>query len=137
MTNQRSAVEGSTKKTTSIFFVWWYSEAYAGFFVFLEHFFAYITDLFSAKICLKTLFAPWKRDKISYEGLSLQQQFQVWILNLTSRFVGAIIKIFTLFTYLVVLAICTAIGAAIAIIWLLYPLIIVALIYFGIKLIFS
>jgi hypothetical protein len=130
-------VEGSTKNSKSIFFVWWYSEAYAGFFVFLKHFFIYITDLFSAKACLVTFFAPWKRDKISSEGLSLQERFQVLVLNLTSRMVGAIIKFFTLITYLVALAISTIVGGAIAIIWLVYPLAIMFLIYFGIKLIFS
>lgn len=130
-------MEGSTKNSKSMLVVWWYSEAYAGFFAFLKHFFIYLTDLFSVIICLKTLFAPWKRDKINSEGLSLQQQFQVLILNLTSRMVGAIIKLFTLITYLVVLSISTAIGATIAIIWLLYPLVVIVLIFFGIKLIFS
>ena len=82
-----------------LFFHWWYSLAYRRILKYIRAFFIFVTDLFSVKISLKTLFAPWKRDIISYEGLTLQQKFQVWTLNLAARFVGFIIKTVTLAIY--------------------------------------
>ena len=125
-----------TKSLNSLFFVWWYTEVFRSFSDFTKHFFAYIADLFSVKICLTTLFAPWRRDRISYEGLSIQDRFQVWILNLTSRFIGAIVKLFTLATYLIVLAACFCFFIVTFIIWFLFPLILIGLAVFGIKIIF-
>lgn len=124
---------------TSIFersvIAWWYGEAFKRMLVFWGRFLVYLADLFSAKACLITFFFPWKRDLLSYQGLSIQQKFEVLVLNLTSRFVGAMIKLFTLLTFcLVFLAAFLAVGLLI-VIWLLYPLLLATIFYLGFKII--
>lgn len=122
-----------TKNLNSLFFVWWYTEVFGELSSFVKHFFVYLADLFSVKICLKTLFSPWRRDNISYEGLTIQEKFQVMILNVTSRFVGLIIKIFTLATFVVVFLVCTIFFLVIVAGWFLFPFILIGLAVWGIK----
>lgn len=124
-------MEGSTNLTLN-FISWWYKKAGNNLFAFLSHFFVYIFDLFSVKACFATLFAPWKRDKLSYEGLSLREAFQVWTLNLSSRFIGAIIKVFTIITFLVVSFSCAIISIILIFVWLFYPVFAALLIIYGI-----
>lgn len=121
----------------AIFFVWWYGEAYASVFAFIKYFFIYLSDLFSVKICLKTLFYPWKRDLTSYAGLTIQQRVEVLIMNLVSRLVGAIIKIFTLVTFLITTIVWFVVSVLVLIVWFTYPLFLVALIAYGIRLILT
>lgn len=128
-------MEGS-KNLNSLFFVWWYTDVFRNLFAFLRHFLAYIADLFSAKSCILTLFSPWKRDAISYEGLTIQEKFQVLLMNITSRLVGAVIKIFTLITFCLVFCLCFIFVLIIFIGWLLYPAILIALAAWGIKILF-
>lgn len=125
-----------TKNLNSLLFVWWYTEVFRNFSDFTRHFFMYITDLFSVKACFKTLLSPWKRDAVSYEGLTIQERFQVLILNITSRFVGAIIKIFTLVTYLIVFVCCTLFFLCVFAVYLFFPLFLIGLAAWGIKTIF-
>lgn len=125
-------MEGSTN-IPIMFIKWWYGEAYSRLFAYLKHLFVYTYDLFSVKLCLKTFFYPWKRDQLSTEGLSLQQQFQIWTLNQTSRLIGAVIKLFTLLTFILVALVQFALSVAIFIIWLIYPLFLAGLIVFGLK----
>jgi hypothetical protein len=126
-------MEGNNN-TVLMFFSWWYSAEIASLLKFLGRFIAYLADLFSVKICLTTLLAPWKRDQISYEGLSIPQRFNVAVLNLVSRFVGFIIKIFTLVFYLITAFMALVTAGVILVIFLIYPVFIFALIYYGIML---
>ena len=128
------AMEGIAN-TKTLFFSWWYGEAFGRLISFIGHFYAYLFDLFSVKLSLSTLFAPWKRDQIGSENLSLKEQLQVWLLNLSSRFVGFWIKIFTIFTCLIVSAIFTLIAALAIVFWFGYPAVIAVLIFVGFKLI--
>lgn len=116
------------------FISWWYGEQLHRLLMFFKQFYVYLADLFSVKICLKTLFAPWKRDSMGYEGLSLQQRFQVAIMNLSSRIVGALVKIFTFVTFLFIFCICFLFSIVVFILWIAYPIILIAFIVYGIKL---
>lgn len=120
-----------------LYFKWWYTEGYGRLFRYLKAVYIYLTDLFSVKISLKTLFAPWKRDVISYEGLTLQQRFSVWTLNLASRFIGFLVKIFTLLTYIISIAVLSTASLTLIVTWLFIPILSVYSIYFGIKLFLS
>jgi len=61
---------------------------------------------FSIDLLLKTLFLPWKRDEINTDNLSLDLKLRVWIMNLVSRFVGAIVRLGVIFVGLVSIALC-------------------------------
>lgn len=125
-----------TETYNSMFLVWWYVEVRRRIFLFAKQFLYYLTDLFSVRICLATLFAPWKRDKVSYAGLSLQGKLQVSIWNLVSRLVGAVVKTFTLAAYLIVIAAYLVFGLVMFFVWLLFPLILIGVIVYGISLFF-
>ena len=116
-----------------LFFTWWYGEELKNVLKYFETLFAYLFDLFSVRICFSTLFAVWRRDKINYKGLTLQEIFQAWTMNMASRLVGATVKLFTVLTYLVVSLVCMIFIAVFLIAWLAFPLLIVGLVYFGIK----
>jgi len=114
---------------TSYFGKWWYGEAYGRVLKYLKAAYIFSFDLFSVSICIKTLFAPWKRDEISYEGLSLQQKFQVWTLNLASRFIGFMIKSTAIVSYLVFALVLSVFEFVVVVVWLAYPIIIIFLLY--------
>jgi len=124
-------MEGSTSLTI-LYFNWWYTEGYGRLFKYIKAFYIYMTDLFSVKISIRTLFAPWKRDKISYEGLTLQQKFQVWSLNMASRFIGLIIKVIALTIYLIAVVAVSIFSVFLIIFWPLMPFVALYLIVIGI-----
>lgn len=121
-----------TNSLPILFLNWWYGYAYLRLFKYIRAVFIYVYDLFSVRLSIITLFAPWKRDSISYEGLSLQQKFEVWTLNIASRFVGFFIKTINLAIYLGMTALAAVVSFGAIIIWPLYPILIVYFIYLGI-----
>lgn len=116
---------------TISFVLWWYGEALVLLFVFLKRWLEYLADLFSVEVCLKTLFAPWKRDQISYENLSLQQRFQVLLMNLASRLVGMMVKLFVLLAFAAVETIALICYLILVIVWLVWPILAVWAIMHG------
>ena len=116
-----------------LFFSWWYGYAYQRLFKYIRAVFIYIFDLFSVRLSLLTLFSPWKRDSISYDGLSLQQKFEVWTLNMASRFVGFFIKTINLAIYTGMTLLAAVLSLGTVIIWPLYPVVIIYFLYLGIK----
>lgn len=129
-----NAVEGSANLKV-LYITWWYKDVSSGLFGFIKYFFSYLFDLFSVKTCFLTLFYPWKRDSVSTEGLSIQDRFQVMMLNLVSRLVGAVIKLSTIIAFLLFFIIFSAISLVSILIWLFYPVIICALVFYGFKII--
>lgn len=124
-------MEGSDNLVLT-FFSWWYGEATAKLFVFLKFFGLYLADLFSVKTCLKTLFSPWKRDQILIKGLSLQDQFQTMLLNFSSRFVGFAVKMAVVLIFTLILIVFIIFCLAFVLIWLLWPILALISIYFGV-----
>ncbi|MCX6808854.1 MAG: hypothetical protein NTW50_04280 [Candidatus Berkelbacteria bacterium] len=117
------------------FFVWWYHDLAVALFANLSYYFRYLTDLFSVSICLRTLFSVWKRDRISYDGLSLQEMMSAWVLNLVSRFIGFVIKTTVLIIFLIALIIYLVVAVLLIICWFTFPLLIIASLVYGLKLI--
>lgn len=116
-----------------LFFSWWYK--YLPRRLYLAFIAAAISllDLFSVNALLATWFSPWKRDIISTEGLTLQQKFQVLMLNLASRAVGFLVKTFVLISFALVFSITVAISTALFIAWIGFPLLIIILFIVGIS----
>lgn len=98
-------MQEGTSNLTLLFFSWWYKYLPYRLFSASEALVITLTDLFSVKMILPTLFAPWKRDIMSYEGLTLQQKFQVLMLNLASRIIGFLVKISVFCGYIVMISI--------------------------------
>jgi len=49
-------------------------------------------DFFSIDLLLKTLLLPWKRDEIDTTNLSLDDKLRVFMMNMVSRLVGAVVR---------------------------------------------
>lgn len=120
-------MQEGTSNLFLLFFSWWYKYLPYRLFSACKALLITITDLFSVKMILPTLFAPWKRDLLSYENLSLQQKFQVMTLNLASRIIGFLIKISVFSGYIVMILISLAIFVAAFALWLAFPLAIIIL----------
>lgn len=125
-------MEGTTNLPL-LYVSFWYSFAYRRLFAYLRAIFIVDFDMFSVKTCLTTLISPWKRDFISYEGLTLQQRFQVWTLNIASRITGFIIKTMTLASYLVSMGFIIIFSLISIIVWPLVPIIAILIIIAGIR----
>ena len=121
-------MEGTTN-LTAIFARWWYGEAITTIFKYSKAIYIYTADLFSVKLCIATMFDPWKRDVLSYEGQGLNEKFHTWGQNLASRIIGALVKIFTLIGYLVFTLVIVILNLLALLAWSLYPLIVVYFIY--------
>jgi hypothetical protein len=118
--------------TPALFFVWWYIEAPPRNWQIVKAFILRCLDTFSVPILIKTIFAPWKRDVISTENLSLNEKFQVMLMNLVSRFIGAVIRSITILIGLISAALVAILGVTFWIIWFFMPLIIVLVGFYGI-----
>ena len=115
------------------YFKWWYSENLARLWRFGGRFFVFIFDLFSVTICLKTLFAVWRRDQIDTHDLDIKEKLQAWSLNFASRFIGLFIKTITLIVYLITTLLFIAVFAGAVLLYLGFPLFALALLIWGIK----
>jgi aromatic ring-cleaving dioxygenase len=93
---------------------------------------AFMTDFFSVKMIFRTLFDPWKRDQVSYKNLSLQERFNVFILNLSSRLIGFLVKIIFFVVYLLFLGGFFIVFAISVVVWLSLPFLALSIILLGI-----
>ncbi len=128
-------VLGEERKFLGDIFGWWYRAGMRDFFIYLKAFFLKISDLFSVKLLLKTFFAPWKRDVIPLEGLPLNMMLRVIMMNLVSRFIGAVIKTFVLLVYLIVLTGLVSVSLSLLIIWIFLPVVTILGIFLGVYII--
>jgi hypothetical protein len=124
-------MQEGTSNLFLLFFSWWYSYLPRRLYLAFSALSITLLDLFSVKAIFQTLFAPWKRDILSYEGLTLQQKFSVWTLNMSSRFIGFLIKISVLFVFIVFYLISIIIFFASFLLWIAFPLAILALMIIG------
>gem|GEM_PF-534541 len=92
-------------------------------------------NYWSLPLLLRTLFSHWHKYSYSYgRGFDPKRYFEVFTFNMTSRIIGAIIRvcciIIGLFTELFVFLT----GALVFLFWLLLPFLIIAGIFYGFKL---
>jgi hypothetical protein len=94
-----------------------------------------VGEAYSGKTLLKTLFSPWKRiTALNTPNPTLQQRIQSVVDNLVSRFVGAVVRTFTLLAALVSLVVIILLGIALAVIWPLIPLLSIVVLVKGLGL---
>jgi hypothetical protein len=73
-------------------FFWWYSEGLitvAGLGSYLT---AVISNFFSLSGLTKTLFAPWRDDRLAADNVSLSDRVKIWEMNLVSRLIGFLVR---------------------------------------------
>lgn len=81
-------------------------------------------ESFSILFLLKTLFSPWKsiKDSYSIKGLNMQAILEVLFLNITTRGIGAIIRLSAIITGLVIQIVLLVGFLLYLILWLLFPI---------------
>ena len=110
---------------------WWYRSVPALLAHHQRLFFATVIDYFSFGILLRTLFAPWKRDQLSTQNLSLQERLQVWMQNVLTRFVGATVRSCAILSGLIALLGLSILDALFWATWLVAPVLAIALFALG------
>lgn len=90
--------------------------------------------LFSVSIMLRTLFAPWRRDRLAYTG-SVQAIIQAWSLNQISRLIGFIIRASTLMIWVMAETAVALIGIVAVVAFWLAPLLLLGFAGYGIALV--
>lgn len=119
------------------YFSWWYGQELAAIWQATGVMTAKVYSLFSISLLLQTLFDPWKRDIVAAENVSLDVRIRLLVENLTSRFIGFIIRLMTIAVGLLVTIISFGLLIAFLLIWLLLPIIIILLIFNGLRVIIN
>ncbi len=102
-----------------------------------KNFLLFNLNYFSVPLLLRTFFSHWRKYYYSYgKGLNPGRWFEAFVFNMFSRIIGAILRtIFIIigiaFEVLIVVA-----GLIILIAWILLPLLLLAVLWFGFRLIF-
>lgn len=100
----------------------------------LSNFLRFNINYFSIPLLLKTFFSHWRRYEESYgRGFDPKRYVQVFAGNMISRILGAIIRTATILIGLIFEIFIFFAGILIFVIWLILPLILLAGIYFGFK----
>lgn len=121
-----------------LFVNWWFLEASLSILKMAKTPFIIISDFFSIPILLHTFFQPWHRDYIPLNTRqSLQDIGRILALNLISRFFGMIIRAFFIIFGLIleILAFCGII--VLFMFWLVFPILSILGIFYGIILLLS
>ena len=74
------------------FFLWWLKAIPQDIIYITKRTIQKIYIYFSMDLLARTIFLPWKRDEINTSNLSLDLKFRVWMMNLVSRLVGAVVR---------------------------------------------
>lgn len=89
-----------------------------------KDFLRFSLDYFSIPFLLKTLFAPWRKYKISYgKGFDIGKILEAFGFNAFSRFLGAVIRITVIFIGFLVEILIIFFGAFIVLSWIILPLV--------------
>jgi hypothetical protein len=110
---------------------WWYGSGWAGVLSATRRRLGGLSEAFSLKILLRTLFAPWKR-VVTAPGAGLDAKLQAMGDNLVSRLVGFTVRFLVLLTATVAFAAFCVAGLVELIVWPLLPPAAVVLIVKGV-----
>ncbi len=99
-----------------------------------KNFLLFNLNYFSIPLLIKTLFAPWRKYKMSYgRGFDVGRYFEALLSNLIFRILGAIIRIFLIIIGLFVEIFIIFGGIIIFFGWLVLPIFLILGLIFGFK----
>lgn len=115
------------------FIRWWYGAGWAGTVTESRRYLGGISQNFSVGILLRTLFSPWKQlNGAGGANQSLGDRFRQSIDRLVSRFVGFMVRLFTLMAALVSLIVTLFVRLVWVMAWPLLPLMVPAALLYSI-----
>ena len=99
-----------------------------------RNFLLFNLNYFSVPLLIKTLFSHWRRYKWSYpRGFDIGKYFEVFISNLISRILGAIMRIFLIIIGILAEVFIIFAGMIIFLGWLVLPILLILGLIFGFK----
>lgn len=119
------------------YFSWWYGDALVNFWQAIGIMTEKIFSFFSIKLLLRTLVDPWKRDAFYVENASLDIRLRIWFNNLISRFIGFIMRTFTILLGLAATVLFFVLLLALLFVWVMLPIVVLFLIFNGIRVIIN
>ena len=128
-------IEASPKRNIVILWIsWHFFEAPKNILRAWRNFLVFNFRYFSFSFLLKTLFCHWRRYRCSYgRGFDLKRYFSVFLFNLMSRILGAMVRILTILLGLLVEVFLLMAGIIAFFSWIFLPLLLPLGLYFGLK----
>ncbi|PIY89349.1 MAG: hypothetical protein COY73_01130 [Candidatus Nealsonbacteria bacterium CG_4_10_14_0_8_um_filter_37_14] len=119
------------------YLTWHYVDQVRGILLAWKNFLRFNLNYFSISLLLKTLFSHWRKYQWSYgRGFDIKRYAEVFFSNLISRVIGAIIRFFLILIGVVAEIIIVLAGIIVFLGWLLLPVLLLAGLWFGFKLLF-
>jgi hypothetical protein len=119
------------------YFVWHYSRAYREVFSVWLNLMWFVIHFFSIPLLLRSWFAPFKRmTEERKRGLNFEDLVGYIVINLMSRIVGAILRLFLIVMGLLLLGVLVIAGLTVHVLWVFLPLLLVAGLVIGVSLLF-
>ncbi len=116
-----------------VFFRWYYGEAVKDILVAWRNYLIFSTNYFSVPLLLRTLFAPWRKDITRKpKGLDFKKLFEYVAFNTISRGLGCFVRFTTIIMGVCFLFFVFLCGTLFFILWIFLPIIVLALLVFGI-----
>ncbi|MCX6790731.1 MAG: hypothetical protein NTV62_00880 [Candidatus Gribaldobacteria bacterium] len=119
----------TTKKQNilSAFLEWYFYEAPKNIGAIWQNYLIFYWEFFSIPTLLKTLLAPWKGYADAYgRGFDVERFLQTLGNNLISRFLGGLVRIFTILVGLCFEITVLVLGPVALVVWYLWPLIFIS-----------
>lgn len=108
---------------------WWYGWGWLHVLEVLRRRLVRVYNLFSVRQMLKTLFAPWKEDRMS-GGRGIDQMFRALVMNFVARLVGFFVRTFIVIFWALVSLAMILIGVVVFVAWPLIPVLILGCLVF-------
>ncbi|MDP3052162.1 MAG: hypothetical protein Q8N42_01505 [bacterium] len=119
------------------YLVWHYSQALKEGFVIWKTFLWFVSQLFSIRLLLRTLFSPWRRLKEYYgRGFDPVRLLESLFINIMMRFIGFIIRSVAILVGLAAELAAIIIGIIMFVVWLAFPFFIILFLSRGIMIFF-
>ena len=115
--------------------IWHYSGALKSGVMLFQNIIIFLFHFFSTPLLLKTYFSKFSRLGEKYKkGLDIESLLSTFLVNTLMRIVGALVRTILILIGLIVVVIATLSGILLMIAWLLFPLIIVVTLTYGLSL---
>lgn len=94
-------------------------------------------DCFSVPLLIKTFCSPWRRYRYSYpKSFDIRKIVDAFTFNAISRFIGMIMRIILIIFGIIAEIFIFLAGLIFLILWIFYPILLILLLFYGIKLLF-
>lgn len=103
------------------FFSWWYGPGWLGQAASLQKRLGGVSDYFSIRLLLKTLFAPFRQISAGQVRGSLNVQFRAFIDRLISRLIGAFVRTGMIIIGCLAILVYSFLGTVTVLAWAIVP----------------